>query len=142
MKTYLKSASRERARLRHAAFGSPQIRQTAFEFLQKQPGIAGIKPGPESFLLYLEPDAKLEQICAALEEKIPDIAAAEGPVSSSRKTAGRKNPYRKAILKTYLATGITTVGLAAFGFYHWHKFFAWIFTAFAVEHVWVRRKAL
>ena len=140
MKTYVKHYSTERARLRHPLFAQPQNRQMAFEILQKQPGIAGIKQGPESFLLFLEPEADIEKICLLLEEKIPGLATDS---SARQDTPARgKNPYRKAILKTYLGVGITTVTLGALGFYHWHKAFAWIFTAFAIDHVWVRRKAL
>ena len=142
MQAYVKHSSAERARLRHPAFARPQERQIAFEVLQKQAGIAGIKQGPESFLLFLEPEANLAQICAALEEKLPDLSRTENQVPKPGQLAKRKNPYRKAILKTYLATGVATVTLAALGFYHWHKAFGWIFTAFAIDHVWVRRKAL
>ncbi|MBD5641682.1 MAG: hypothetical protein HDQ91_04615, partial [Desulfovibrio sp.] len=75
MKSYLKHVSAERARLRHPAFAKPQARQLALEVLQKQPGIAGVKPGPESFLLYLEADANLDQICLNLEKNVPELAA-------------------------------------------------------------------
>ena len=142
MRTYVKHLSAERLRLRHQGFAQPQTRQVAFEILQKQPGIAGIKQGPESFLLFLEPGADPEQICLALEERLPGLANDPGPIQKQNDPARRRNPYRKAILKTYLATGVTTVTLAALGFYHWHKAFGWIFTAFAIDHVWVRRKAL
>ena len=142
MRSYLKHSSTERARLRHAAFAQARNRQIAFEILQKQAGIAGIKQGPESFLLFLEPEADLEQICAALEEKLPVISREENPVPAPRQMAKQRNPYRKEILKIYLSIGISTVALGALGFYHWHKAFAWIFSAFAVEHVWTRRKAL
>lgn len=142
MKSFVRHVSTERARLRHAAFANPQTRKLAFEILQKQPGIAGIKPGPESFLLYLEPEASLDQICQALEDAIPGISGQEPPAPNPGSAGRRKHPYRKAVLKTYLATGITTVTLAAMGFYHLHKAFGWIFTAFAIEHVWARRKAL
>ena len=142
METYVKHSSSERLRLRHQTFAQPQNRQLAFEILQKQPGIAGIKQGPESFLLFLEPEADLERICAALEERLPELANDPGPIQKQSNPASQKHSYRKTILKIYLATGITTVTLGALGFYHWHKAFAWIFTAFAIDHVWVRRKAL
>lgn len=142
MKTYVKHLSAERFRLRHQAFVQPQNRQLAFEILQKQPGIAGIKQGPESFFLFLEPEADPEHICMALEERLPELTHDQSPIPKQSHPTTRRNPYRKVILKTYLATGITTVMLAALGFYHWHKAFGWVFTAFAIEHVWVRRKAL
>ena len=142
MRTYVKHLSAERLRLRHQAFAQPQNRQLAFEILQKQPGIAGIKQGPESFLLFLESEADPEQICMALEERLPGLKIDQSSMLKQGKPARLSHPYRKAILKTYLGTGITTITLAALGFYHWHKAFGWIFTAFAIEHVWARRKAL
>ena len=142
MRAYVKHSSAERARLRDPLFAQPANRQLAFEVLQKQPGIAGISQGPESFLLFLEPEASIEQICDALETRLPELAHNQGVPQRSDVPAKRGNPYRKLILRTYLATGITTVTLAALGFYHWHKAFGWIFSAFAVEHVWKRRRAL
>ena len=142
MRAYVKHLSAERARLRHPIFAQAGNRQLALEILQKQPGIAGIKPGPESFLLFLEPESDIEKICLALEEQLPGLAHSPNPLPEQSMPAKRRNPYRKAILKTYLATGVSTVALGALGFYHWHKAFAWIFAAFAVEHVWKRRKAL
>ena len=141
MGPYVKHSSRERARLRHPAFANPQVRAICLAILQKQPGIAGIKQGPESFLLFLEPEGDLARICESLEEKIPEIRAEEG--MPSRAVGGRRKfSFRKDVLKTYLATGVTTVTLAALGFHHWHAFFGCIFTAFAANHVWDRRKAL
>ena len=142
MRTYVKHLSAERLRLRHQVFAQAQNRQVAFEILQKQKGIAGIKQGPESFLLFLEPEADPERICLALEERLPGLSHDPSSIQKQSNLSRGRNPYRKAILKAYLATGITTVTLAALGFYHWHKAFGWIFTAFAIEHVWVRRKAL
>lgn len=142
MKSFVKHVSAERVRLRHTAFAKPQTRQLAFEILQKQPGVAGIKQGPESFLLYLEHEANPNQIFEELENRIPELLQGVQPVPDSTSVSRRKHPYRKVILNTYLATGITTVTLAAMGFYHWHKVFGWVFTAFAIDHVWARRKAL
>ena len=139
MGEYLKHVSRERARLRHPAFANPQNGSAALAVLQKQPGIAGIKQGPESFLLFLEPDANLDAICGALEAAIPAIKGENTPAA---RPARRKFSFRKGVLKTYLATGITTVSLAALGFHHWHALFGCVFTAFAIDHVWDRRKAL
>ena len=142
MRSYVKHSSPERLRLRHEAFAQPANRRLALEILQKQPGIAGVKPGPESFLLFLEPEAEPERICEALEERLPGLARDSGPMPKRGKAAGRGNPCRKTILKAYLATGVTTIALATLGLYRWHKAFGWIFAAFAVEHVWARRKAL
>lgn len=141
MASYLVHSSRERARFRHPSFANPHVRAIALEILQKQPGIAGIKQGPESILLFLEPEANIGQICAALEAGLPGLKA-ENPVATRSSGQRRKFSFRKDVLKTYLATGVTTVTLAALGLHHWHAFFGCIFTAFAVNHVWDRRKAL
>ena len=141
MRNYVKHSTPERLRLRHPVFGDGRTRALALGILQEQPGIAGIRQGPESFLLLLEPEARPDEICNALEEKITELGSSASPVRLAE-AGRRKNPYRKEILKAYLATGITTVTLAALGLYHWHAFFGWVFTAFAIDHVWVRRKAL
>lgn len=109
--------------------------------MQKQAGIAGIRQGPESLLLFLEPEAELAAICTDLEEAVPEIRDSK-PTVAHAACARRKFSFRKGVLKTYLATGVTTVTLAALGLHHWHAFFGTIFTAFAANHVWDRRKAL
>lgn len=141
MKSYVKHVSRERARFRHPAFADPHVRGEALEILQKQAGIAGIRQGPESFLLFLEPEADLTAMCANLEEAVPEIRD-QKPATAHSAGGRRKFSFRKNVLKTYLATGVTTVTLAALGLHHWHAFFGAIFTAFATNHVWDRRKAL
>ena len=144
MPRYLKHASRERARFRHPALANGHVRASAMEVLQKQQGIAGIKPGPESLLIFLEPGADLPAICQELEKALPQLADKgndKGAAGESVKTA-RQRSSRKTVLKAYLATGVTTVTLAALGFHHWHAFMGCVFTLFGIDHVWVRRKAL
>ncbi|MDE6734855.1 MAG: hypothetical protein K2J64_05265 [Desulfovibrio sp.] len=146
MAPYLAHVSRERARIRHQALADPQAQAQVFEFLKGEAGIAGIKPGRNSFLLLLEPEADLGQICAHLETAFPalgargDAAQGEAPVPVSVRPKAHSG--RKCKLLTMLTFGLTTVGLAFTGFKHAHALAGGIFALLATDHVWERRKAL
>ena len=144
MAPYLAHVSRERARIRHQSLANPQAQAQVFEFLKGETGIAGIKPGRNSFLLLLEPEADLGRICAHLEAAFPALGAAERPaqgqVAAPAKPRARNG--RKCKLLTMLTFGLTTVGLALTGFKHAHALAGGIFALLATDHVWERRKAL
>ncbi|MBD5627790.1 MAG: hypothetical protein HDQ90_10015 [Desulfovibrio sp.] len=146
MAPYLAHVSRERARIRHHALANPQAQAQVFEFLKGEAGIAGIKPGRNSFLLLLEPEADLGQICAHLETAFPALGAGAAPAQgkASAPVSARPTAHngRKCKLLTMLTFGLTTVGLAFTGFKHAHALAGGIFALLATDHVWERRKAL
>ncbi len=133
MSEYLVHVSRERARLRSPTFGDDAVKVKAMEYLQKQQGIAGIKPGMESILIFMEPGADLPKILTGLEENIPGLkesAQAWAPLPDMRKEK----------LHALLASGVTTVGLLLFGLKHAHAWSGGLFTLLATNHIWDRRK--
>lgn len=142
MAPYLAHVSRERARIRHQALAAPQTQAQVFEFLKGETGIAGIKPGRNSFLLLLEPGADLGQICAHLETAFPNLGAGEAAAQGQAPTKPRAYSGRKCKLLTMLTCGLTTVGLALTGIKHAHAIAGGIFALLATDHVWKRRKAL
>ena len=144
MAPYLAHVSRERARIRHQALADPQAQAQVFEFLKGEAGIAGIKPGRNSFLLLLEPEADLGQICAHLETAFPALGAGRAAAEGQAPAPARPKAHsgRKCKLLTMLTFGLTTVGLAFTGFKHAHALAGGIFALLATDHVWERRKAL
>lgn len=150
MPSYLVHASGERVRFRHGIFARPDRKEQAIEILGKLEGIAGIKAGANSLLLFLEPESSLKAICAKLEQTFPELAEAE---SESAIKVGRRRPgYRQKAepsraksasgLKILLFSGSATLGLAIFGFHHLHALAGGIFSLFTIQHVWQRRRRL
>ena len=139
MAAYVVHRSRERARIRHEALAVPATQAQVFEFLKALPGVAGVKPGRNSFLLLLAPEADMGAICTQLETAFPFFAtpgagqAAARPVKCNLRHLGHM---------ALLTCGLTTVGLALTGLKHAHVWAGCIFALLATDHVWKRRKAL
>ena len=144
MPAYLVHASRERARIRHQALAVPATQAQVFEFLKALPGVAGVKPGKNSFLLLLEPSADLDQICAELEGAFPFFRSGARPAQGAALAPARpvKCNLRHLGHMALLTCGLTTVGLALTGLKHAHVWAGCIFALLATDHVWKRRKAL
>ncbi|MDE5879833.1 MAG: hypothetical protein K2G99_07440 [Desulfovibrio sp.] len=136
MAPYLAHSARERARIRHQALADPGAQARLFEFLKGETGIAGIKPGRNSLLLLLEPEADLGVLCAHMEREFPFLTEAPAPVTPHKRNG------RHCRLVTLLTFGVTTVGLALTGLKHAHAVAGGIFALLATDHVWKRRKAL
>ena len=73
---YVVHAIEGRARLRHAVFGTEKGVQTVVETLAAHNSVLGVTAGRNSVLLTLAPTARLEEICKALEQVLPELAAA------------------------------------------------------------------
>lgn len=150
MPSYLVHAAGERARIRHRVFARADRKRQAMEILKNMEGIAGIKPGTNSLLIFLEPEANLKTICDKLEQEFPDLAAVD--VRSRPQLAAMKNEVPKKMansntrrqleLKTLFASGVTTLGLAIFGLHHLHALAGGVFSLFAIQHIWQRRNRL
>lgn len=140
MPAYLVHQSAERARFRHPVFSSDAAKLQAMEVLKKAKGIAGIKPGSSSLLVFLEPGADVAAMCASLEAALPELAAA--PAQGRRPAPSRAVAHRKFMVKNLLGWGLTTVTLAAVGLHHVHALVGAGFACFAANHVWERRRGL
>ena len=148
MRSYLVHAACERARIRHCVFAQAGKKQQAMEILKKMEGIAGIRPGMNSLLIFLEPEGNIEAICGKLEQAFPELASCETdsrPQAGMKKAADpkktdpqAKNAKRRLELKTLLASGAATVGLAIVGLHHVHALAGGVFTLFAIQHIWQR----
>lgn len=152
MRSYLVHAAGERARIRHRVFAQAGKKEQAMEILKKMEGIAGIRPGMNSLLLFLEPEGNLEAICGKLEQAFPELASCETasrPQAGMKKAAApkktdpqAKNAKRRLELKTLLVSGATTLGLAVVGLHHLHALAGGVFSLFAIQHVWQRRSRI
>lgn len=151
MPLYLVHMSGERARLRHRIFAQANKKWQAIEILKKMEGIAGIKPGSNSLLIFLETGkGNLKSICEKLEQAFPELTeAASESVNktcrcrpSSQPKTVQSDSMRHIELKSLLLSGATTLGLAICGFYHLHAFAGGIFSLITMQHVWQRRRRL
>lgn len=140
MPTYLVHSSRERARIRHLALALPETQAKVFEFLKAQSEVAGVKPGRNSFLLLLTPQADIEAVCRNMETQFPFFNSHVAPKNVTA-CAMRMN-WRHVRNMTLLTFGLATVGLALTGLKHAHVWAGCIFTLLATDHVWKHRKAL
>lgn len=147
MSHYLVHVSRERARFRHPIFMNDNVKLEAMELLKKCGGVVGLKPGVSSILVFMEPDANPENMCKSLEDAIPQLLENETskerrPVAPRPARQASGNNKRQILLKTLLASGVATVGLAAVGMHHLHALAGGVFAIFATHHVWERRKRI
>lgn len=145
MPSYLAHVSRERVRFRNPIFGNQDKKRRAIEILKKMEGIAAIKPGANSLLIFLEPRGDLVAISAKLEEEFPELAAAEPAGAKESAKPGRMsnpNAKRELELKPLLASGAATVVFALFGLHHLHALAGGAFSLLAARHVWQRRARL
>lgn len=149
MSAYIVHSAGERVRFRHHIFAQADKKRQAMEVLKKIEGIAGVKPGASSLLVILEPEGNLKAICEKLELAFPELAKAESEslirAGRNRTSSCQKSPtnsMRHLELKSLLASGATTVGLAIFGLHHLHALAGGIFSLFAIQHIWQRRHRL
>lgn len=134
MKPYISHASAGRIRIRHPLFADPDKKVAAQEILINIPGVEDVRQGNQSLLILMDENTDLNEIITQLERNLPGIKIeTQNP---------EKCDHRKCWLRSLLAAGISTVGLAITGPYKLH---AWVGTGFALlaaHHVWIRRKRL
>lgn len=134
MKPYIAHQSQGRVRVRSSVFAFPPNREKAREMLRDLPGVEDIREGANSLLILLGEGADRKKIFEKLEAAFPELNSEEKPKACPN--------CRKIWLRSLLAAGITTVGLAITGPYKLHAWAGVAFAALATHHVWKRRKAL
>lgn len=149
MPAYIVHSAGDRVRFRHHIFAQADKKRQAMEVLKKMEGIAGVKPGSNSLLIFLDSEGNLKAICEKLELAFPELANAESEsvIRAGRNGTGSRqkpptNNMRQIELKSLLVSGATTVGLAIFGLHHLHALAGSIFSLFAIQHIWQRRHRL
>lgn len=149
MPAYIVHSAGERVRFRHHIFAQADKKRQAMEVLKKMDGIAGVKPGSSSLLVFLNPEGHLKAICEKIELAFPELANAESEsaikTGRNRTCSCQKTPannMKKLELKSLLVSGATTVGLAIFGLHHLHALAGGIFSLFAIQHILQRRHRL
>lgn len=78
-----------RVRLRHPALGEVAVRGAVQTALGMEGDVLDARPGAESMLLLLKPDADVAAICARLEQRVPVLTRLPAEVAAERRAAAR-----------------------------------------------------
>jgi hypothetical protein len=156
--SYVVFAMEGRARLRHPALRQGPAVQAAKNFLQRQEAVLEVQAGTGSLLLFLGPQADLVDLCAGLEQEVPELALCD---LSANRTADKTNcslpmlpkrgsaqlrlcglSRRKLELRGMLAAAGLCLGGLALGSKGLHFAAGLLWSLMAAQHTWTRRKAL